>query len=72
MENKGLIERVRSEKDKRFVYIELTEEGVNRYNIEHDDIMTTIDSLVESIGIDAAREATASVNMITKELKNLM
>ena len=34
--------------------------------------MTTIDSLVESIGIDAAREATASVNMITKELKNLM
>ena len=72
MENKGLIERVRSEKDKRFVYIELTEEGVNRYNIEHDDIMTTIDSLVESIGIDADREATASVNMITKELKKLM
>lgn len=72
METRGLIKRVRSDKDKRFVYIELTEEGVKQYLKEHEEIMTTIDSLVDAVGEDMAIRATDSVNKFAGELKRLI
>lgn len=72
METRGLIKRVRSDKDKRFVYIELTEEGVKQYLKEHEEIMTTIDSLVDAVGEDMAVKATDAVNKFADELKRLI
>ncbi len=72
METRGLIKRVRSDKDRRFVYIELTEEGITQYLREHEEIMTIIDSLVDAVGEDMAIRATDSVNKFAGELKRLI
>lgn len=72
MEKKAYIRRVRSEQDKRFVYIEFTEKGLEEYTKEHEDIMRMVDKLVLAIGKDRIAETAMAVNDISEELRNLI
>ena len=72
MEEKGYIKRIRSNQDKRFVYIELSQKGLEEYNKEHEDIMLMIDSLVDKIGSERTEKTADAVKDISEELSGLM
>lgn len=72
MEEKGYIKRIRSNQDKRFVYIELSQKGLEEYNKEHEDIMLMIDSLVDKIGSERTEKTADAVKDISEELRRLM
>ncbi|GFI61540.1 hypothetical protein IMSAG049_00699 [Clostridiales bacterium] len=72
LEEKELIRRVRSIDDKRFVFIEITEKGLEQYSKEHEAIMLMIDTLVDRIGESRAEETAEAVNDISEQLKNLL
>lgn len=71
MEEKGLVTRLRSEKDRRFVYIKLTGEGEMRYLKEHEGIMLMLDKLVDAVGTDCANDCADLVNKVTDGLKKI-
>ena len=71
MEEKGLVTRLRSEKDRRFVYIKLTGEGEMRYLKEHEGIMLMLDRLVDAVGTDCANDCADLVNKVTDGLKKI-
>ena len=50
MENKGLIERIRSDKDKRKIFLKLREENVSVYLEEHEKVMGIIHHIYNSMG----------------------
>ncbi len=72
LEENSLIRRVRSQKDKRFVYIELSDEGINQYLEEHEKIMSVMDRLIDAVGKDVVNETTTSVNIVADELKKII
>lgn len=72
MEENGYISRVRSDRDKRFVYIELSDSGTEQYLKEHEGIMLMIDRLVDAVGLETAAKTTESVNIISDELRKLL
>ena len=72
MEKNELIRRVRSDQDKRFVYIELTEKGVEEYYNEHEDIMNMVGKLISAIGTERMAGTIEAVNDISEELRKLI
>lgn len=50
LEEKGLIERVRSEEDKRKIYIKFREENGSLYEEEHEHSLKIPDKLIETMG----------------------
>lgn len=71
MEKSEYIRRVRSEQDKRFVYIELSENGLGVYEKGHEETMIMVDSLVKKIGADKTVETAGTVNRIANEFRRL-
>ena len=67
MEETGYINKIRSEEDKRFVYIEITEKGLAQYKIEHEEVMKIMDRLVDKIGYERTEATAKSVNEISDE-----
>ncbi|MBR4059451.1 MAG: MarR family transcriptional regulator [Lachnospiraceae bacterium] len=55
MEEKGLIERIRSEKDKRKIYLKLQEESLSVYLEEHEKVMVIVHQVCVSLGEEKAR-----------------
>lgn len=58
MEDKGLIERTRSEQDKRKVYLKLREEMLPVYLGEHEKVMTIVHSVCMTLGEEKVRNLT--------------
>lgn len=57
MEEKGLIVRERSGKDKRQVFVKFNPEQMRIYEEQHQKILAIIDGLVRKIGKEKAEEA---------------
>ena len=58
MEEKGLIERVRSEKDKRRLYIRLREEKLSVYLKEHEKVMEIVHQVCLTLGEEKVKALT--------------
>lgn len=71
MEKNEYIRRVRSEDDKRFVYIEVTEKGLEVYKRGHEEVMQLVDLLVEKMGISTTDSTSSTVNSIANEFRRL-
>lgn len=65
MEEKGLIERIRSSKDKRKVYIRMREENLHIYLEEHDRIMKLMNKVAEAMGEEKVSRLTELINEAT-------
>ena len=63
LEDKGVITRVRSEQDKRQVFITMNTDS-DLYKIQHDKILTLIDSFIEKIGIEKTGEVLDIFTML--------
>ncbi|MDO4169740.1 MAG: MarR family transcriptional regulator [Lachnospiraceae bacterium] len=62
MEKKGLIERIRSTKDKRKMYIRLSEKELSCYLKEHQRIMNLFDQIVDTLGEEKTTELIEMMN----------
>lgn len=71
MEKKGFIQRLRSEKDKRQIFLRLTAEGEQAYAQEHAGITAILDQLVSDLGEEKALAAADMVNEISASLKKI-
>ncbi len=76
MEEKELIERIRSEKDKRKVYIRLREDRLSVYLDEHEKVMTIVRAVCEALGEEKAKiltelleETVEAVELVCRQKK---
>ena len=71
MEKKGYLQRLRSDKDKRQIFLHLTDAGREAYAREHAGITAILDHLVSDIGEEKALAAADVVNEICRSLKKI-
>ena len=64
MEEKKLITRVRSDKDKRQVFVILNEEQSDLYDRQHERILRIVDTLIQRVGNEKAAEALEIFQLI--------
>ena len=72
MEEKGLIFRKRSEKDKRQVYVAMNMENAGVYERQHEKILDFVDGILEKVGKDKAEEIVQLFTLITNKAKEVM
>lgn len=65
LEERGLIQRVRSTADKRVVYVHLLEDGRARYFKEHARVMEIMKAVYDALGSEKTRELTALIAKAT-------
>lgn len=66
MEERGLIRRVRSHRDRRVVHVHLLEAGRTSYLQEHTRVMNIIQAVFDTLGYDNAKTLTALINQATE------
>ena len=71
LEKLELIEKVRSNEDKRKVYLKLNEENLNIYLDQHQRVIALMEQLVHTIGEEKARQAISLLNEITEVMGKL-
>lgn len=52
LENKGLVERIFSKEDRRATYLIFTDKGSEIYHREHDEMVTTLNTIVKQMGVE--------------------
>lgn len=58
MEDRGLIERIRSDKDKRKIFLKLREEKLSVYLEEHDKVMAIVHHVCVALGEEQVKVLT--------------
>ncbi|MCH4192597.1 MAG: MarR family transcriptional regulator [Butyrivibrio sp.] len=70
MEQEQLIERIRSEKDKRFVLIRLTAHGHTQYQKEHTRILSIMRSLIWQLGSEETAHLIPELSHVAAIMHN--
>lgn len=65
MEEKGYINRMRSEKDKRKIYIQLNHEHLDIYLKQHQNILSKINKIISQFGEERVRETIKMINLLS-------
>ena len=66
MEEKGWIERKRSEEDKRQIFVTLNEEQSAFYREQHEHVLKVVEKLIACIGEEKATQALEPFTLISK------
>ncbi len=69
MEDKHMIHRRRSQKDKRQIFVQLNSEHIHLYEKEHERILHIVDRLVERLGKEEAKKALNLFKLIASVAK---
>ena len=72
MEEKGLIFRRRSEKDKRQVYVSMNMENAEVYERQHKNVLKVVDSMLEKVGKEKAEEIIQLFTLISNKAKEVI
>lgn len=72
MEEKGLIFRKRSEKDKRQVFVSINMENAEVYERQHKNVLNFVDQVLEKVGNDKAEEIIQLFTLISNKAKEVM
>ena len=72
LEEKGLIFRKRSEKDKRQVYVSMNMENAEVYERQHKNILRVVDEIIEKVGKEKAEEIIQLFTLISNKAKEVM
>lgn len=72
LENKEIITRIRSLKDKRQINIALNMEQAGIFKTQHEHIIKLIDTIVEKIGLDTAKDAIRIFDIISNTADELL
>lgn len=71
MERKDYIRRSRSDRDKRQIFLELTEQGRDAYAREHEGITAILSALVDDLGAEKVLSIAESVDEVSCSLQKL-
>ena len=72
LEEKGLIFRKRSEKDKRQVYVSINMENAEVYERQHKNILRVVDEIVEKVGKEKAEEIIQLFTLISNKAREVI
>lgn len=72
LEDKGLIFRKRSEKDKRQVFVSMNMENAEVYERQHKNILRVVDEIVEKVGKEKADEIVSLFTLISNKAKEVI
>ena len=72
MEEKGLIFRKRSEKDKRQVFVSMNMENAKVYEQQHKNVLKFVDAMLEKVGKDKAEEIVQLFTLISNKAKEVI
>ena len=72
MEEKGLIFRKRSEKDKRQVFVTMNMENAEVYDHQHKKILQIVDTVLEKVGREKADEIIQLFTLISNKAKEVI
>lgn len=66
LEKAGIVERIRSSKDKRSVYIFLTEKGIPLYEKAHREILRLPEAMIERLGAEKAEKFAETMQEVAE------
>lgn len=72
LEQKGLIFRKRSEKDKRQVFVSMNMENAEVYESQHKRVLGVVDAMLEKIGKEKAEEIVQLFTLISNKAKEVV
>ena len=72
MEEKGLIIRKRSAKDKRQVFVSMNMENAAVYEKQHKKVLDIVDTVLERVGKEKAEEIIQLFTLISKKAKEVV
>ena len=72
LEEKGLIFRKRSEKDKRQVFVSMNMENAEVYERQHKNILRVVDEIVEKVGKEKAEEIVQLFTLVSNKAKEVI
>ena len=72
LEDKGLIFRKRSEKDKRQVFVSMNLDNAEVYERQHKNILRVVDEIVEKVGKEKADEIVSLFTLISNKAKEVI
>ena len=72
LEEKKLIFRKRSEKDKRQVFVSFNMENAEVYERQHKNILRVVDEIVEKVGKEKAEEIIQLFTLISNKAKEVI
>lgn len=65
LEQKGILTRSQSTRDRRQMHLSITPKGKQIYSQEHQRILNFVDGLIRKIGQEDAKESIRLINIIT-------
>lgn len=71
LEKNNMITRVRSDKDKRQIFISMNLEQCHAYEKQHARILQILDAVINQLGEEKALQAIETLNQISDIAKNL-
>ena len=72
MEKKGLIRRIRSEKDRRKIYLKLEPSQIEVYENQHKKILELVDAILDRLGRERTDEMIELFNAISNTAEEVM
>lgn len=72
LENKNIIERKRSDKDRRQVLIFFKPEQANPYNIQHQRILQLLDKIIEQLGENKTKDVINTLTYVSEVANNIL
>lgn len=71
LEAKGMIQKERSAKDKRVIYIKLNSEAIVDYEQQHEMIMLILKKIIAELGLERTKDAISILEKISDIADNL-
>ena len=72
LEKNEIIRRVRSEKDKRKVYLELIDDNLHFYLDEHERVLSMLSQLIECLGVDKVKQVISLMTEVTDTMETIL
>ena len=72
LEGKGIVERVRSQQDRRQIYVTMNWEGAHKYRQQHERILKLVDGIIDRLGTQQAEETIRLFGAISDIAEQLL
>lgn len=72
LEEKNLIKRIRSQKDKRQVLITFNLEYADAFKKQHEKLIALLDAIIDDIGIEKAKDTIEIFTTVSKTVNKLL
>lgn len=71
LQNRGMLERIRSEADRRQVYLQLTKEGCACYERAHQELLALPQGLIEQLGEEKMRQFAGLMHEVAEKFPDI-